>query len=195
MSIRITRLATLVAAMLFATGASSQAAYVLTELSLTPTSFTSGLTSFTFAPTAGGVQNGSAASNFNVIDVGVSSTQAGTPDTGSVTIVETFSLVGTTGTEFFTLSGTLNLLSGSAGGVVSTFSGTTTVTGGSGFTVGFSGYAPPSPGSGGTGGSTGNISILVIPVAATVPEPASAAMLGLGLISVGGFVLRRRMAK
>jgi hypothetical protein len=46
--------------------------------------------------------------------------------------------------------------------------------------------------------TTGTASISVIDQTFTqgvVPEPASIAMLGLGLISVGGFALRRRMAK
>jgi hypothetical protein len=194
-----TRLAGLVAAMLLAAGASSQASYILTANSLTATPASLGGTSFTFAESGGGVQSGSSPSNFNVIDVGVSSTTvAPASDTGFIMVTETFTLTGTSGTETFTLNGTLDLLSGNSGGVVTTFTGSTTVntiTGGSGYVVGFAGYAPPSPGSGGLGATTGNVSIVVSPNAVTVPEPASVAMLGLGMVGIGGVAFRRRKSR
>jgi hypothetical protein len=195
MSIRITGLAALTAAMLFATGASSQASYVLTASGLNPTAVTFGGTSFSFTAISPAGQNGSTASNFNVIDVGAGSTTAPpASDTGSVTLSENFQLAGTPGNLTFTLTGTFVLTAGSTGGIVSTFIGSLTNIVGSGYTVAFAGYAPPSPGSGSGTFNDGNISITVIPLT-VVPEPASVAMLGLGLLSVGGVALRRRMAK
>jgi hypothetical protein len=195
MSIRITGLAALMAAMLFATGASSQAAYTLAAVgAISPPAVTFGGTSFTFTQISPAGQTGSTASNFNVIDVGASSTTAPpASDSGSVVLSENFSLTGTSGTETFTLTGTFALTAGSTGGIVSTYSGTITNVVGSGYTVSFAGYAPPSPGSGAGAFNDGNISLTIIPT--SVPEPASIAMLGLGLVSVGGLALRRRMAK
>jgi hypothetical protein len=207
MIIRITRLAALVATMLFAVSASSQAGYqlVASAITATPANATLGGTTFTFTPSAGGTQTGATISNFNTIDVAVtSSTLAPNSDSGTITISQTLTFTPATvgasgpagfGTEVFTLSGTLTLVAGNSTGIASTFSGTVTQVSGSGYTVSFAGYAPPSPGSSGTGGSTGNISILVQPNTVAVPEPASIAMLGLGLVSVGGLAFRRRMAK
>jgi hypothetical protein len=194
---RIFALVALAAAMVFAGSSTTEAAYSYTvsEMSLTPLTFTAGLTTITFDPS---VLPASAMtlSNFNVSNVGAMSTQSpATPDTGSTSFTEIMSISDNAGhSEMFSLTGTLNLLAGSTGGIATTFTNASiNVLSGGGFNVSFAGYAPPTAGTPATGLTAGNLSILVIPPA--VPEPASVAMLGLGLISVGGFALRRRMAK
>jgi hypothetical protein len=198
---RVFTLAALAGALLVATGASSQAAYTLTSSAPTsnPSPPTIGGTAFTLTATGGGSQSGSTASNFNVIDVGVSSSTAPpASDSGTITVGQTYTITGSGGTESYALSATINLISGNSGGVVSTGSGSVSVTsgptGGPGYLVSFANYGSPSPGSGGTGGTTGNFAITVIPQA-TVPEPASMVMLGSGVVGVLGLGLRRRLKK
>jgi hypothetical protein len=196
---RIFALATLAAAMVFAGTSNTEAAYSYTvsELTLTPASFTVGLTTIGFDPTVLPASAG-AISDFNVADVGAISTQnPATPDTGSSAFTEVMRITDTLGnSETFSLTGNINLISGSTAGIATTFTNAAinivNVTGSS-FGITFAGYAPPTAGTPVTGLSNGALSILVIPP--SVPEPASVAMLGLGLLSVGGFALRRRMAK
>jgi PEP-CTERM motif len=157
----------LAAAMIVAGSSTSEAAYSYTvsEISLTPASFTVGGTTVTFDPSVL-PQSAVVASNFNVSNVGaISSTAPPAFDAGSTTFTEVLKLTDTLGnTEMVSLGGTFAIVSGSTGGIVTTFSGVITPISGSGFN-------------------------------AAVPEPASIAMLGLGLVSAGGFAFRRRMAK
>ena len=95
----------------------------------------------------------------------------------------------TLGTEDVTIAGTLTILFSSPGTVISTFvpsSGGSTTPYLVPFT--FANYITS------VTGTTATLSIAIVPNA-VVPEPASIAMLGLGLVSFGGVALRRRMAK
>ncbi|WP_435018786.1 PEP-CTERM sorting domain-containing protein [Tundrisphaera sp. TA3] len=166
----------------------AKADYTLTLSGLNPTTFTpAGGSRFDFAiPSA--TQTGSVAQTFNVINVALpSATGAGG---GTVTLSETFSIVGsgsTPGSLTGTLTGTFTV-----SGALSSFSGSFTNLVGTGFTVSGISYAAPSAGSTIGSATSGNVSFIITPTA--VPEPASVAMVGLGLASVGGLALRRRRA-
>jgi hypothetical protein len=200
----------------------AQAGFILTENSISITSVsnngTFSGTTVTFGGTIIGLnpispQTFQAGSGANVIDVAAQSSSAITPDTGSFTFSENFTLTGTTTpagnsagfVETVTLTGTFNLIQGLSGAIISNMGSPSngssslavTVNSGSGFSFSSFGYTQPSPNSSvanPTAANDGNVSLTIIPTTTTVPEPASLAMFSMGLIGVGVFT-RRRLVK
>jgi hypothetical protein len=114
-----------------------------------------------------------------------------TPISFSQTISFTETLVSSLGNnQVFLVTGTLNVLSASTVGVAATFTNVTvTSQSGSGFSLSPTGYTDNL-----TVPNSGDIGFNIVPPTA-VPEPASLAMLCLGLAGVGGVMVRRRSAK
>jgi hypothetical protein len=147
-------------------------------------------------------------SGLNLIDVSAQSNTLTSPgDTGSFTFSETFTLTGT-GTlvglnETVTLSGTFNLTQGIMGAIISNMGSGSSTTGsisvavvsGSGYGFSSFSYSQPTPSSsiGNPSSGDGNLSLTIIPAA--VPEPASLAMFGIGMLGVGAVSFRRRRSK
>lgn len=181
-------LAATLAAMSFA--GQTKADYILTLSNLTPTTFAGGGTSFSFAiPQSPQPGFGTLTQPFNVINVAEPTGSAN--GTGSTTLSVDFNILGTAGTPgnvSGTLTGTFTII-----GATSAFNGSITGLTGTGFTISQISYTQPSVGSTPLGPTSGNISFVVTPTA--VPEPASVAMVGLGLAGLGGLALRRRSAK
>jgi len=224
MNIRNTGLAALVAAMLLATGASSQANYTMT----TSVNSVSGLTlvgaltsgqmisqtgfSFTVGAAGGGQYTDAAGSTVyllndtqNVVQVGASNEQIYVNAVATDTSTFSFSLnIAINGTNAFVESLGTNSISGQPGYAMLIGGGQTTITGPGSTSVTGSysvgGLTVTNLSSSATSGNSNSpnnptVGATFIGVNAAVPEPASIAMMGLGLVGVAGFGLRRRMAK
>jgi hypothetical protein len=222
MSIRITRLAALAAAMLFATGASSQAAFTLSTsiASVTgltgPTALSAGNitipgVTFTVGAAGGTSYTDTAGSTVYILNdtqtvnsVGVTNEQiyinAVATDTSTFNVTLNIAV---NGTNAFLETLGLNPISGIAGyanlisaGQTSIIGPATTSVTGSYSVGGLTVLNLSSAATSGNANSSQNPTISATFIGTlTVPEPASIAMLGLGLVSVGGLALRRRMAK
>lgn len=217
MSIRITRIAALAVAMLFAAGASSQANYSLT----TSVGATTGLTfmgaltvgttytipgaSFTVGASGGGVYTDAAGSSIyllndsqNPVTLGVTNEQiyvnAVSGDSSTFSFVTNILV---NGTQAFTETMGTNFLNNTGYTVFGTALVGPSVSVAPTGPISVGGVTIMNVASAATSGNTNSPQNPTVSATfvATVPEPASIAMLGLGLVSVGGFALRRRMAK
>lgn len=187
---RLVPLAAVVAALSFA--GQANATYTIALSGLNPMSFGGGGTSFTFViPSTPQTSVGDFPQPFNVINVAEPTASAG--GTGFATLNENFTITGTGDQTGLSLSGTITGTF-TISGALSTYTNVMfTNLVGTGFTVTSPSYTQPTAGGMNGDANSGNVSFVVIPSA--VPEPASIAMLGLGLAGVGAYGLRRRSAK
>jgi hypothetical protein len=177
---------------LLAAGVSAKADYAYSTVT-TPATTVLGIDGNTSTIGLGPISGSGLTGLQNVALVGVADVVAGSGATGSVPFTTTVTITDPTGSGTITWGGTITFTRSDSSGETSTFTLSTAPNSltldGSTYTIGNLVYAQPTVNAQSEG--AGRISGLVTVTAA--PEPASIAMLGLGLVGVGGVSLRRRL--
>lgn len=200
MRLPIVRIAACLAALLFLSQVEAKAGFTYTSVvtpgSTTTNSSTIGLTGTSSASIL------TSPTFINLFDVSVTTTAAvGSSNDFFVNFSDVLSITnspppGTVDTKSITITGNLHFTRSDTGGEVSFLAvdspSFTLAVDGQSYTVSNFSYAPPTVNS---AAGSGNVSALITSSPTAVPEPASVAMLGMGVVFVGGLMARRRSAK